>query len=361
LKTCLKTRRFGFTLVELLVVIAIIGILVALLLPAIQAAREAARRAQCQNHLRQIAVAFLNHESDHKHLPTSGWGFMWQGDPDKGNGEDQPGGWAYNVLSYLEESSMRNLGKGFSGSGAAAEQREDLLPVVSTPIPVFHCPSRRAAIAYPADFGAIIGFLAYNVKSCETLECTLGRSDYAANSGNLNHNQQVEPGPATFAEASTFDWLFGRDGIGPSEKWVMQNGITYQRSKVKLGQITDGTNHTALVGEKYLNPDRYIDGRSQGDDQNAFNGHDWDVNRYTALGATDINRNPVLPVPAFRQRLPQQDRPGADPFEGFGSAHPGGIHMAFCDGSVRSISYDIDQEAWRLFGGRNDAIVAPTE
>ena len=86
-------RQAGFTLVELLVVIAIIGILIALLLPAVQAAREAARSLECRNHLRQLAVAALNHEQAHGHYPTGGWGFYWIGDPDRGFAEDQPGGW----------------------------------------------------------------------------------------------------------------------------------------------------------------------------------------------------------------------------------------------------------------------------
>src|SRR5262245_8130625 len=104
--------RRAFTLVELLVVIAIIGILVALLLPAIQAAREAARRSQCKNNLRQIALSCLNHESTHKFFPHGGWSFGWMGDPDQGYGPQQPGGWIYAVAPYLEEQAVFNLGKG---------------------------------------------------------------------------------------------------------------------------------------------------------------------------------------------------------------------------------------------------------
>ncbi|MEM7284686.1 MAG: DUF1559 domain-containing protein, partial [Pseudomonadota bacterium] len=107
-----SNHRHGFTLVELLVVIAIVGILVALLLPAVQSAREAARRIQCKNHLTQFGLGMLNHHDAHGIFPTGGWSQRWTGDPDLGFDEDQPGGWEYNVLPFIEEMAMYEMGAG---------------------------------------------------------------------------------------------------------------------------------------------------------------------------------------------------------------------------------------------------------
>ena len=103
-------KAAGFSLVELLVAITIIGILIALLLPAVQAARESARRMQCGNNLKQLALAALSHESAFKFFPTGGWNKYWLGHPDRGFDKRQPGGWVYNVLPFIEQQSLHDLG-----------------------------------------------------------------------------------------------------------------------------------------------------------------------------------------------------------------------------------------------------------
>ena len=138
----------GFTLVELLVVITIIGILIALLLPAVQAAREAARRLQCQNNLKQIGFAMLNHEHVQGNFPTGGWGWQWIGDPDQGFDYRQPGGWMFNILPYLEQQALHDLQSGKSTSStptrtAAAAQ------MIATPLAVMICPTLCRVTTFP--------------------------------------------------------------------------------------------------------------------------------------------------------------------------------------------------------------------
>ena len=107
--------------------------LVTLLLPAVQAARESARRTQCLNNMRQLVLGWINHESALGFLPSSGWGWRWQGEPDRGFGKQQPGGWGYDIMSFMEESGIANLGSSLSG---AARERA-MITAAQTPIPTF--------------------------------------------------------------------------------------------------------------------------------------------------------------------------------------------------------------------------------
>ena len=138
--------RRGFTLVELLVVITIIGILIALLLPAVQAAREAARIAQCGNNLKQLALGFLHHEEALRIFPSGGWSFMNVGDPNRPVGRRQPGGWNFSILPYIEQQACSTSAWGRRGQSpplAANTQR------IETPLTIFNCPTRRKTQFYP--------------------------------------------------------------------------------------------------------------------------------------------------------------------------------------------------------------------
>ena len=166
-----KRKRSAFTLVELLVVIAIIGILVALLLPAIQAARESARRSQCKNNLKQLGIASHMFHDTYKFLPSAGWGDWWVGCPDQGMGERQPGSWAYQLLGFIEESNRAEWDGDLNATRVQLPSRDWcrwLRPHVSA----FYCPTRRAAQPYPHGPRDIRNY---------TPPPLAGKSDYAGN------------------------------------------------------------------------------------------------------------------------------------------------------------------------------------
>jgi len=297
-------------LVELLVVIAIIGILVALLLPAIQAAREAARRTECQNHLKQIGVAFQNHHDIHKFFPTGGWGWNWVGDPDGGFDKHQPGGWVFNILPFCEQQAIYELGVGQSGAAELAAHKQRL----ETPISLFNCPSRRAAQLYPSPYTM------YNADPARQV----AKTDYAANCGDYGRCE-IDGGPAPGSTTPP---------ATPSE----ENGISYRCSRVRIADVLDGTTVTIAVGEKYLPRSRYETGTDSADNENMYVGYDNDVFRST---------NGIY-------GRPHSDAEGVSNQLVYGSAHPGGFNVVLCDGSVWSISFDIEAIVYDALGHRAD-------
>ena len=140
--------RRGFTIVELLVIIAVAGILLSLLLPAVQNARSTARRTQCKNNLRQHGIAIQNHISSHGFIPSGGLGAQWLGMSDRGSGRNQPGGWIYSLLPYCEQTVIFQMAPPYSSSSIATE---NVIEFSCRSLNLFSCPERRSAAPGPAN------------------------------------------------------------------------------------------------------------------------------------------------------------------------------------------------------------------
>jgi len=313
-----RDRRRAFTLVELLVVIAIIGILVALLLPAIQAAREAARRTQCVNQLKQMGIALQNHHDITKAFPTSGlvpWSWYNRfGDilPDPAgpaNSVQQAGGvgpgWAYQILPYMEQDAIYRL--------------ETTGEVETSAIVQYFCPSRRP----PTTQG--------------------GRylNDYAAST----------PGDSV---GSWDQFWYGHDPTVPNASQGPYRGLLvrsgYGRCST-FANITDGASNVMAIGEKMLRVAAYLSGDWH-DDRGWADGWDPDIVRYTAFRP--------YPDQEVVDANPQNTAPdGANVGYHFGSAHPAGMNSVFGDGSVRLIAFNIDATVFNNLGHRGDGNPIP--
>src|SRR5262249_24148508 len=216
-------RAAGFTLIELLVVIAIIAILIGLLLPAVQKVREASNRIRCANNLKQMGIAALNHESTYKRLPGGGWGGRWVGEPDRGTGKSQPGGWVYQLLTFVEQDNLASWGAGLPRSQQLAVNRQR----VGATNPLMNCPTRRNS-------GPFLNRQPVSYYNCQGFPPVLARADYAANAGDIN--KEENGGPGSLAE-----------GDGPNlsrqPKYSTKDlhGVIFQRSEVRIADITNGT------------------------------------------------------------------------------------------------------------------------
>lgn len=286
-----RKSRIGFTLVELLVVIAIIGILVGLLLPAVQAAREAARRMQCSNNLKQLGLAMHTYHDAYRKFPLGGnWKTPWGVIAGRGNRLARGNGWAWNamILPYVEQSALYNQ-LNFNNRITEAPNRA----LMSTPMPMAKCPSDNRP-----DFLTVgTATSAYNL-----VTPGMTTTNYVACAG-------------TFVSSAYYDQ--------PEDR---KNGILFEDSDIKFGSVTDGTSNTILVGEtvhyNFL----------------------WDPNMFGRFGAGDGRADApesIMRVGQFRTNLPKTASAN-DQRNSFSSRHTGGSQFTFADGSVHFISETID-------------------
>ncbi len=320
-------ERSAFTLVELLVVITIIGILVALLLPAVQAARESGRRNICANNLKQLALGCCQHESNLGYFPPGGWGYTWAGVADQGAGPNQPGGWLYNILPYIDQQALHDVDAGNYPKNLSALATGISLRV-NTPLGVMNCPTRRPIGLVTTGPYINPSFIYAN----PTPMCA--RGDFVINGG--EQFISVGAGPSSIAAAATNSW----PAATSNGAWTFF-GVSLAHAWIPAAAITDGLTNTYLVGEKYLEPSNYSNGVDWGDNECMYGGDDLDMNRWSGNSASGY----IPPIP---------DTPGFYNYYSFGSAHATTWNAALCDGSVRPISYAISPEVHRRLANRRD-------
>jgi prepilin-type N-terminal cleavage/methylation domain-containing protein len=371
-------RRRGFTLVELLVVIAIIGVLVALLLPAIQAAREAARRTQCTNQLRQIGLAMQNHLSATRVFPTAGNGpnpvianYTTGGvqNPGRANAAAKQGlGWAYQILPYLEQNAIKDI--------------VTQVQLQSSVVPGYFCPSRRGAdkvagvggtttlmdyagaqpLTFVCDTGPLPSSVRYDLTKTATLTAATAAAAYReafrgfwCGSNGAPRDNAVSDGVIVRTPWRITDCTQGvACSFATASSPARGQTVPGMSPPATEAHVTDGMSNTLLVSEKLVRTDLYAGnltetgGASYSDDRGWSDGFDPDIMRSTAFAPIPDNSGFCFDPPTQRYCTGN----GTEVFF-FGSAHSSGVNSVFADSSVRALGYDIDPLLFNSLGTRN--------
>ena len=312
-----KSRRRGFTLIELLVVVAVIAIIIALLLPVVQQAREAARRTQCMNNLKQMGIAISNFHTAHNRFPPAAMTF---GFPDKS--EYTPGMlWSGHILPQMEQSNLyRMIGTDVDD----AEVLENIYNACRTSISTYRCPSTNVDVQF-------------------------AKARWTRFSGRI---------PMTYLACGSGTWDVES---GPDQRVgdPMSDGIMFRDSQIGAEDVTDGLSNTILVGDA-IHADHW--GRDHDklwqvvdhwyiwspEQHEGWFGDHYRRDGSEAMGTTGAPPNAM--VEPGKWNINQKEL-------SFSSRHPGGLQAVFGDGHVQFISQSIDRGVWSSMGTRADGDV----
>jgi prepilin-type N-terminal cleavage/methylation domain-containing protein len=420
-KNGLRRCRAGFTLIELLIGLSILTTLGMLFLPAIQSARESSRLASCRNHISQLSKGMLQHEHFQGYFPSAGWSPSWLGVADRTGDSAQPGGWAYGILPYIDETATRNLVANVPAGGANAAYAK----LAAAPLPMFSCPSRRSSQALPlvdtsfqgqggtvvltratrSDFAVNSGSGGSETAGFDGLCPSLGLYASAISaaaggsaSGNGNgkgkgssqtsgnskkisichappgnpskgnslsiaisglNGHQNHPGdrlgacdtcddpvesilssPASLSEGDAWrkmplsERLVNLGDMGIPD--IVMDGMAGRMTRLQAASVYDGLSNTYLIGEKQVASDTYRTGTDDGDSAPLLAGYSSNTSRWASV------------PPAADERLVTKTDARA-----FGSGHRGGWNMAYADGMVRTMSFEIDAKVHQQLSSRN--------
>lgn len=308
----MSKKGSGFTLVELLVVIAIIGVLVALLLPAIQAAREAARRSQCVNNLKQLGLAMQNYHDTYKMLPKGNVSCCW-------------GTWQMSILPFIEQAQLADMYQfipksyttahpdpyRYDSESTAVTPRVNNLSVVKTRIPTLTCPSDEQQTVHDITY-----------------------HNYVANYGTTNHDGKDH----LLSSSSAFVKYFAGPFVGNDE-----NTNPHPKIERRFREISDGLSNTMLASETV---------QGQNGDYRGLTWWGWSAGFESRFGPNTTSPDTLQQEPYCKSEEPNP--PCISVYTLYNrfwaaarSRHPGGVNVAMCDGSVHFASDSVDLLAWR--------------
>lgn len=364
---CTSSKKSGFTLVELLVVIAIIGILIGMLLPAVQQVREAARRTECLNNMRQAGLACLNFESANMRFPSNG---AHQAPVGGGNNQQQtwqshirfrpgsPGrsandanisaltcGWIGQILPQIEQQNLENLWTQWGLDGSFGTGSPDGQIAIETPISFMTCPSRGQRFLTNSGTGARWAI-----------------SDYAAVVASFpTWRAPIAPNPGP-----SLDTAAGQSGIISAAGQIdnSSGNKTLRRwTKIGFGAISDGSSNTAMLIEKSADARKYNIARSGGfwrvvGEAGGMYQSNWHTNGRLCRPGPVQDNDQVSNNRALSASPRAADETNE---QGIGGPHPGTVSSVFGDGSTHSLSAQMDWDTQYLLVTRNDGLVVDAD